>query len=520
MKNNDKKIAKNIWRKNFEIARTHYMMISHAVDEFKKYPKITTGSNDITEYIGIFENGNNVGSYFKVNQLRALVDKTFAIFINTPEKIEKIHKKTLEYNRNLYKNLKKYEDIDFENQSREDLISIFDKIIEQMKSAHGYAVTTTWFVDSDGEDLSNYLTSEIKNKAEEQKLKISIPEAFSILTTPSKSSLGQEEEKEFYEILALISKDNLAKNIFNYENAEKIESELDKINEKIKNKIVNHFKNWKWMPYTYIGPAYELKYYINLWSQMVRQNINGQEEIDKIERAHKEVIEKRNELINTFKFTEKEKKIFDLAADVVWLKGYRKEVSFFGYFVLGKIMKELAKRASLSTNQINQLMFFEFKDFDKIDPNLLNKRFKFSVMHFHNGNFSVYTGEDARDFIEKQKFEKIKNIDSDELTGTPAFIGKVNGIVKVINYPEEMGKMENENIMIAHTTFPSLIPAMKKAAAIITDDGGITCHAAIVARELKKPCIVGTKRATQVLKDGDEIEVDADNGIIRILKRA
>lgn len=73
--------------------------------------------------------------------------------------------------------------------------------------------------------------------------------------------------------------------------------------------------------------------------------------------------------------------------------------------------------------------------------------------------------------------------------------------------------------MVAHTTFPALVPAMKKASAIITDDGGVTCHAAIVARELKIPTIVGTKVATGILKDGDLVEVDADNGIVNILKK-
>ncbi|NTU99308.1 hypothetical protein HGA64_04895, partial [Candidatus Falkowbacteria bacterium] len=60
--------------------------------------------------------------------------------------------------------------------------------------------------------------------------------------------------------------------------------------------------------------------------------------------------------------------------------------------------------------------------------------------------------------------------------------------------------------------------AMKKAAAFVTDEGGVTCHAAILARELKKPCIIGTKIATSVLQDGDLVEVDADNGVVRILK--
>ncbi|TSC78406.1 MAG: pyruvate, water dikinase [Parcubacteria group bacterium Gr01-1014_29] len=59
---------------------------------------------------------------------------------------------------------------------------------------------------------------------------------------------------------------------------------------------------------------------------------------------------------------------------------------------------------------------------------------------------------------------------------------------------------------------------MHKAGAFIIDAGGILSHAAIVARELKKPCVIGTKIATKVLKNGDLVEVDADNGIVKIIK--
>ena len=64
-------------------------------------------------------------------------------------------------------------------------------------------------------------------------------------------------------------------------------------------------------------------------------------------------------------------------------------------------------------------------------------------------------------------------------------------------------------------TTPDYVPAMRKASAVVTDEGGITCHAAIFSREINKPCVIGTKFATQVLKDGDIVEVDADNGIVR-----
>jgi pyruvate,water dikinase len=68
-------------------------------------------------------------------------------------------------------------------------------------------------------------------------------------------------------------------------------------------------------------------------------------------------------------------------------------------------------------------------------------------------------------------------------------------------------------------TTPDYVPAMNKAAAFVTDEGGITCHAAIVAREMKKPCVIATRFGTKMFKDGDLIEVDADNGIIRKIKK-
>ena len=63
-------------------------------------------------------------------------------------------------------------------------------------------------------------------------------------------------------------------------------------------------------------------------------------------------------------------------------------------------------------------------------------------------------------------------------------------------------------------TDPRYLGAMKKSSAIVTDEGGITCHAAIVSRELRIPCIIGAKVATQVLQTGDRIKVDANRGII------
>lgn len=94
--------------------------------------------------------------------------------------------------------------------------------------------------------------------------------------------------------------------------------------------------------------------------------------------------------------------------------------------------------------------------------------------------------------------------------------GIARGRVRIIS-EDMIGNvtLNPDEVLVCDMTTPAYVPLMQRAAAIITDRGGILCHAAIVARELGKPCIVGTKNATQVLKDGDMVEVDAEKGIVR-----
>lgn len=100
------------------------------------------------------------------------------------------------------------------------------------------------------------------------------------------------------------------------------------------------------------------------------------------------------------------------------------------------------------------------------------------------------------------------------LTGFPASPGIASGIVQILTNAKAISKIDPGEILVAPQTNPDYVPAMKKAAAIITDKGGRTSHAAIVSRELGIPCIVGTEKATKILKNGMAITVDATKGII------
>jgi len=98
--------------------------------------------------------------------------------------------------------------------------------------------------------------------------------------------------------------------------------------------------------------------------------------------------------------------------------------------------------------------------------------------------------------------------------GLAASPGVATGPVQIIPSPKEIGLMQRGGILVTSMTTPDFVPAMKKAAAIVTDSGGSTAHAAIVSRELGIPCVVGTQDATKVLHDGDLVTVDAVHGLV------
>ncbi|MCD6476833.1 MAG: phosphoenolpyruvate synthase [Candidatus Aenigmarchaeota archaeon] len=100
------------------------------------------------------------------------------------------------------------------------------------------------------------------------------------------------------------------------------------------------------------------------------------------------------------------------------------------------------------------------------------------------------------------------------LTGFPASPGIAKGPVKIIHDLSELNKIKKGDILVTTMTSPDMVPAMEKSAGIITDEGGTSCHASIVSRELGIPCIVGTKTATKELKEGQLITMDATNGNI------
>ncbi|HAU66090.1 MAG: putative phosphoenolpyruvate synthase [Candidatus Uhrbacteria bacterium GW2011_GWF2_39_13] len=174
--------------------------------------------------------------------------------------------------------------------------------------------------------------------------------------------------------------------------------------------------------------------------------------------------------------------------------------------------KLIAKKFKVDTQNISLTEILNNNLPDDVE---LRKREKGWV--FHNGNiiFNIknYCKENKIQIINPTK--KYGNV----IYGKIAYKGYVKGKAKVIFELSELSKIKKGDILVTPMTTPEMIPVLKKASAIVTDEGGITCHATIVSRELKIPCVIGTVNASHLISDNDLLEVDANKGSIKIIKK-
>lgn len=201
------------------------------------------------------------------------------------------------------------------------------------------------------------------------------------------------------------------------------------------------------------------------------------------------------------------------------LRDERIELLFLMAFPLGKYFSEISNRTGLSTVLIECVFPDEFEQLlnQKINKDELEKRKSFTVIDFDQDPYYVYIGLKAKKFIDEEL--KQEYTESDEFFGNTAATGSASGIVRLVFSMDEINQLKKGEILVTGMTTPEFVPAMEKAAGIITDEGGVTCHAAIISRELRRPCIVGTRVATKILKDGDFIEMNASIGRVKRIKK-
>ncbi len=322
-----------------------------------------------------------------------------------------------------------------------------------------------------------------------------IGEYFQILTTATERTIAGEEEIDLLKLRLVDS------------------------NKKLSTKaIANHLGKYSWIAFGYDGPSWNegtIRYRLD---ELSKNKIELQKIIKEKLAADKVLLRQQKRAIAAVKLSQHEQYMFEVLRTLGFWKFERKFRNQQAHEMMEDFIKEIARRNKLTVAQTKMIAPYEIKEVllrKRVSPDLLNERIRESVTIFRGTEYEILSGKSVAKI--RREIKRSLAIDSKitELRGTTAYPGQATGAVKRVDEPHEMDKVKVGDILISLSTSPQILPAMKRAGAIVTDSGGITCHAAIVAREIKVPTLIGTKIATKVFHDGDTVEVDATKGVVK-----
>lgn len=349
---------------------------------------------------------------------------------------------------------------------------------------------------------------------------------YSILTTSTGLSYLNKEQLALYKIALKIKKTNVLYKLFSYDDSDMIAIKIWEDSPEIKKEIEKLLKEYWW---TSIGwSAWDertVKSYIEALKKIFKENPQVEEEIERINQFVMNSKKDREKLAKEVGFDKEMNLLIDIFDHYVEIHDWRKEIQMKTLVVMNKFLHELSRRYGGKFDDllwcwpeeiINYIQSGKFEGELDLERIRARKEAFFFIATEHG--IEQHTGEMA---IKRRKEELAADVANiQDFRGIIASLGKAQGPVKIcFSSSEALQKIKRGDIIVASMTMPDYLPAMKKAAAIVTDEGGATSHAAIVSRELKIPCIVGTKIATKVLSEGELVEVNANHGVVRRLKK-
>lgn len=348
-----------------------------------------------------------------------------------------------------------------------------------------------------------------------------------LLQSPEKST-PEIEELELKKIAIKIKENKKLKKFFLQKDCKEIVAILQQSFPEYDKLVELHRRKYDFLQgYVDFNRFDKLYYLRRLKEFLITPKINLQKEIRKYENKAEEIEQAREILTKKYKLEKNLLYLLDLSSYFAYHRMEMRVYFTLGLVSLKEILNEIARRMNISTEDVTWILIQEnikfLKSNKKVSPRVIEERKKFSIHHIEDMKVKLKTGKKA------EQWKKIY-LPPKDFTGVESVKGQIGnpgvrrGYVKLIidtpNIIKEMRSMKPGSILVTHNTRPDMIVVCKKAAAIVTDEGGILSHAALVSREFGIPCVIATWNATKVFKDGDLVEVNANNGTVKILKKA
>ena len=366
-------------------------------------------------------------------------------------------------------------------------------------------------IDFAGEHISKAALFAIETQIQKRSLSTHASEYFVTLTTPTDDTLTRQEERSFLELASDFQKEAVPEGISFAEFKKKFPD--------LHQRTQRHAERFVWTYFGYCGPALTIEKTFEKAREMSQRN-DVEKQLRQQAQNLDELRKKQKQFERELGLDEDQSWRVHVARESVRLKTVRKDAMVHCAYALDAILRETARRTGIALNLLRCAKSDELDQVLKktLSEDDLRQRHECVIYLSGEKDTALLQGAAASAFS-KTEFKELDVSNENHLTGQCAQPGFASGYAKIIDKAGQMEKMRDGDILVSIATVPEIVPAMKKAAAIVTEIGGITSHAAIVSRELGIPCLIGTKVATKWLKDGDRIEVDATHGIVRKLGR-
>lgn len=285
----------------------------------------------------------------------------------------------------------------------------------------------------------------------------------------------------------------------------------------IKQAITTHIDTFAWMNTEYVSEPWTMDEW---YEQMAKELDKPEQQYEQLQSTYKNAIEHKDQLIKEIGFSKKAQHILTALNEFVAQRDWAKGKMCHILAIYDMFLNEIVMRLGINKKELLLYDFEELANAIIVGNSLdISKREEGWALVSKHGDLQILDATQLPQLIKEEQLTDMqaKIIQQTQFHGVPACKGKATGIVRVIDNPKDISQFQNGEILVTYMTTMQFTPLFKKAAGIITDEGGLSSHAAIVSREFNVPCIVGTQIATRNLKTGDKIEMDANIGFIKLL---
>ncbi|MFH1770830.1 MAG: PEP-utilizing enzyme [archaeon] len=387
--------------------------------------------------------------------------------------------------------------------SDKELISKYKEMSRHYNNTNNIAHVLEGYSLTRDVRLKNLLIAELEKKDKGKEFH----KYFTIITAPIRKSFINKYNNILSEIYNEIKKNKI----------KTITKENLKQNKNIWDKIKLLEKKFYWVRANYKDAR---KLTADDFIKEIKGMVDEGEEFKNIpEKVFENNLNTKNKVMKELKFC---KPLIDMINMTDFLTNWqddRKEYILIGCAAMDEFTEEIGKRFNIKHQHVRYMLPEEmtFEKLKKLPASFFEERVKGCFVIYEEDKFDILTGEDYKEF--KKALEQEQDGDeTKDIHGMCASVGKTTGRVHICKTTNDINNFKRGEILVTGMTRPEFVPAMSKAAAIVTDEGGITSHAAVISRELGIPCVIGTKNATKLLKNGDLVDINANHGLVQIVK--